>query len=270
MQLTSNEKELLHKFGWAQLQHDRYFHVDIYTLNTQDMLKHFTMHFVKYQARIFDVNGNVDVKNLTDIFIIAVATSNACKVATEKFWSSVNLPPKHVQDEYTLLKMMVNATSRLAKVCEGLDHVEDQNFVANIKSGISEIMEVVHQLCHWGSDQPISLETLILIANSRLVEVELNHPMFLELKTKHFNDKDEFCDWYQTYVCNPTVSYLKAIQAGVEYKHNQLKTDRINQMLSLRFLKFATKGGMLTTESNGKFALTQRGLNFINDRECSL
>lgn len=250
-------------FGWEQLQHDRYYHKDIYTLNTQDMLKHFTLHQAKYQARIFDIHGNVNYKTLVDMFIIVVATQNTAKSSVVKLWENVKLPAGHIGDRWELLNMVINATAISAKVCEGLDHIEKQDFVGNVQRALSEYMEAIYQLCTWTDEDDLSIQDLLRMCSARLLEVELNHPMFFDLKQQMFQDPEKYFKWYVHNLENPTMCLLNSIIKEEEYFTDISKPKPFNDLMRIPLLKFASMNGYIRVDSKiGKWVLTERGVKY--------
>ena len=173
MELT-DKVALLSEFSWRQYIHDRYFHQDIFVLNKQMGIKHFILHMAKYQSRLF--GDTVNYRTLVDIFIITVALARTMNYDSESLLSKCEgkqLPPM-TNDE--LFRTVVENTALAAKVCEGLDHVEVQDFHGNLIRVIDNYVLVIFDLMERGKHK-IDFEQLIKLAELRLVHIELYNPM---------------------------------------------------------------------------------------------
>lgn len=266
MQLTPAQKTLLNDFGWNQLQHDRYFHTDIYVLNTQSTLKHFTLHQAKYLSRVMNVlDHQVNYLTLADMFIILTATATAAKIKTADLVANVKLPDGHISDAYTLMQLLINGVSLSAKVCEGLDHVEKQDYHSNLHLSIKEIMEAVWQLCRWeesGDNGKLDVELLVRICNARLLQVELFSPQFFNLKAEMFENTELYQDWLRKYLISPTISYLKSVHSGEYHWVDDGDADgcgAINDVLCAPYKEHALRAGYVEKGLDGTITLTKEG-----------
>lgn len=269
MKLPEYQKHNLDAFAWTQLVHDRAFHADIYVLNTHSTLKHFTLHQAKYLHRIFNnIDHEVNLLALADMFIILTATQTATKAKLSDLLEGVSLPAGHIQDNYSLLMLLINGVSLSAKVCEGLDHVEKQDYHANLKCALGDIAEAIWQLCNWGEDKTkhISIEMLIRMAKARLLQVEIGSPQFIELKRETFDSFNEWNTWFNMHVNSPLIRYLRDIHAGKYHWVDEDIVDKnsaLNTILASPYKAYAIRSGYAQQDLEGIVTLTQLGLRFI-------
>lgn len=269
MKLSENQKQNLDAFAWTQLVHDRAFHADIFVLNTHSTLKHFTLHQAKYLQRIFNnIDHEVNLLALADMFIILTATQTATKNKLSDLFEGVSLPAGHIQDNYNLLMLLINGVSLSAKVCEGLDHVEKQDYHANLKCALGDIAEAIWQLCNWGEDtsKHISLEMLIRMAKARLLQVEIGSPQFIELKRETFDSSKAWNAWFSMQVISPVIRYLRDIHAGKYHWVDEDIVDKngaLNTILVSPYKAYAIRTGYVEQALDGVITLTKLGRQFI-------
>lgn len=270
MKLSENQKQNLDAFAWTQLVHDRAFHADIYVLNTHSTLKHFTLHQAKYLHRIFNtLDDGVNLLALADMFIILTATQTATKAKLSDLFVGVSLPAGHIQDNYNLLMLLINGVSLSAKVCEGLDHVEKQDYHANLKCALGDIAEAIWQLCNWGEDitKHISIEMLIRMAKARLLQVEIGSPQFIELKRETFDSNKAWNAWFSMQVISPLIRYLRDIHAGKYHWVDEDIADKngaLNTILASPYKAYAIRVGYVEQALDGVITLTKLGRQFIS------
>jgi hypothetical protein len=139
-------QEQLLALQWAQLKHDEAYHKDVVILPLAQRIKHMALHNAKYTARLFEATDTGDhaqlMKTLTDAFVITLASANTLNqdlgrelgdVATDasllelgtKFITSL---PRDDADPLWVVRAFANYTGRLAKACEGWDHLESFPF----------------------------------------------------------------------------------------------------------------------------------------------
>lgn len=269
MKLSENQKQNLDAFAWTQLVHDRAFHADIFVLNTHSTLKHFTLHQAKYLQRIFNnIDHEVNLLALADMFIILTATQTATKNKLSDLFEGVSLPAGHIQDNYNLLMLLINGVSLSAKVCEGLDHVEKQDYHANLKCALGDIAEAIWQLCNWGEDtsKHISLEMLIRMAKARLLQVEIGSPQFIELKRETFDSSKAWNAWFSMQVISPVIRYLRDIHVGKYHWVDEDIVDKngaLNTILVSPYKAYAIRTGYVEQALDGVITLTKLGRQFI-------
>lgn len=269
MKLSENQKQNLDAFAWTQLVHDRAFHADIFVLNTHSTLKHFTLHQAKYLQRIFNnIDHEVNLLALADMFIILTATQTATKNKLSDLFEGVSLPAGHIQDNYNLLMLLINGVSLSAKVCEGLDHVEKQDYHANLKCALGDIAEAIWQLCNWGEDtsKHISLEMLNRMAKARLLQVEIGSPQFIELKRETFDSSKAWNAWFSMQVISPVIRYLRDIHAGKYHWVDEDIVDKngaLNTILVSPYKAYAIRTGYVEQALDGVITLTKLGRQFI-------
>lgn len=246
-------KKLLNDFAWTQLVHDRDFHADIFVLNTHSTLKHFTLHQAKYLSRIFNpMTNDINMIALTDMFIILTATQTATKGTLAELFEQVKLPAGHIQDNYNLMMLLIGGVSLSAKVCEGLDHVEKQDYHANLRHALSEIAEAIWQLCNWGEDttKHISIELLVAMAKARLLQVELGHPQFIELKRGDL-DEHRWGYWYNVNLNSPAIDFTRSVSNNRHHQVREGVSEEINNLLLSPFKLYAIKKGYVTQAADG-------------------
>lgn len=141
-----------------QKEHDASYHEDIVVLETQTRLKHLTLHFSKYAARLAGAKGLPDLrekleKTLTDTFIIALSAANVLNLDLDEVMS--NLVGSPLIDQYPFRKGsmesireyvmvgLVLGNGYLAKSLESMDHMEPGNHRENFESGTIEIIRAV-------------------------------------------------------------------------------------------------------------------------------
>lgn len=122
-----------------QREHDRRAHRDILNLDTQTLLKHMTLHFLKYAGKVASARDAQDKEalsnTLTDTVIICLATANALNVSLgEKITETgedLNALAQHLARDLTVgevyektLGDLVKISGRMAKAIESTDHLE--------------------------------------------------------------------------------------------------------------------------------------------------
>lgn len=147
-----------------QLDHDEFYHREIARLDTKKRITHLTLHFSKYVGYLAEICDNERSSHtiehvLTDTFIIAVSAANTLNTRIsdclgaevcervplaelgEYFQQSSG--PSNGSIAQRLLIGLSKSTGRMAKACEGLDHVESQNFRENLVDGLAETLRAV-------------------------------------------------------------------------------------------------------------------------------
>lgn len=153
----------------AQLEHDERFHRDIVVLPPAERLKHMALHHAKYAGYLVDAIDNQDdlrIKRiLTDAFIITLATANSLNqdlsLASDGTCSDQHpttlgrrLAGKltdSTNDSIWLLKEFVRRSGQLAKACEAWDHMENLQFLSQLREcnlGLFELVVAAASLRH--------------------------------------------------------------------------------------------------------------------------
>lgn len=146
-----------------QLEHDEYYHREIARLDMKGRVTHLTLHFAKYVGYLGELcdNRNADAeiqRILVDAFIISISAANTLNVRlSEKLDSElckkvslrelgIRLAHSHLMSDVPLSQLLLTKlsqpTGRMAKACEGLDHIESSNFRAELVAGSIEIFRL--------------------------------------------------------------------------------------------------------------------------------
>lgn len=162
--LSQTAADELLRIQREQLDHDEYYHREIARLDTTRRITHLTLHFSKYVGYLAEIcddghSSHTIQHVLTDTFIIAVSAANTLNVRISdclgaEVCERVPLAElgQHLQQlsglsngpiVQHLLISLSKSTGRMAKACEGLDHVESQNFRENLVDGLSETLKAV-------------------------------------------------------------------------------------------------------------------------------
>jgi hypothetical protein len=148
---------------WIQLNHDERYHKDIVRLPVADRLKHFALHMAKYVGYFAEAIDSEDStlleRTLVDAFIISLASANTLNLdlghalsryATSEVDSLRTLRFKLAHeffpegaDGVRFLKELARRTSRFAKACESLDHVESHPFREAMSSSVLDIFQLL-------------------------------------------------------------------------------------------------------------------------------
>jgi hypothetical protein len=146
---------------WNQLNHDERYHKDIVRLAVADRMKHFALHVAKYVGYFAEAIDSEDSalfeRTLVDAFIISLASANtlnldlghalsgqavAGSLATLRVELAAKFFPSGA-DAMRFLKELARRSSRLAKACESLDHVESYPFREAMLSSVIDIFKLL-------------------------------------------------------------------------------------------------------------------------------
>lgn len=155
--------EALLALQWNQLNHDERYHKDIVRLPVADRMKHFALHVAKYVGYFAEAIDSEGValfeRTLVDGFIISLAAANtlnldlgqalSCQAISES--GSLATLRRKLADELfpsgndaiRFLKELARRSSRLAKACESLDHVESHPFREAMLSGVTDVFTLL-------------------------------------------------------------------------------------------------------------------------------
>jgi len=144
-----------------QFDHDEYYHREIARLDMKTRLTHLTLHFAKYVGYLGKLSDDLTANSpslqrvLVDSLIIAISMANTLnmrivdKIDT-KSCSNASLDELSRQLARStalgngsllrnLLVAMSQSTGRMAKACEGLDHIESVDFREELKIAVIEV-----------------------------------------------------------------------------------------------------------------------------------
>lgn len=148
---------------WNQLNHDERYHKEIVRLSVADRMKHFALHMAKYVGYFAEAIDSEDSalfeRTLVDALIISLASANtlnlslghalSCQAGFEsgslttlRFKLANELFPAGA-DAIRFLLELARRSSRLAKACESLDHVEDHPFRETMVSSVVDIFKLL-------------------------------------------------------------------------------------------------------------------------------
>jgi len=177
--LTSNQLDALQQ---RQLAHDEAFHKDIVVMPIIQIIKHMTLHQAKYAGKMaVDSVFNSDPlrRIVIDMHVICLATANAlkCKLSdidideleAHSFYESVSSRPP--------LQKFMSYVGQQAKSCEAWDHLEDHDYLNNLRITNSLIYLLTLQLADAnGMD-------LWKAYHQRISNIEKKHIFYSQLQT---------------------------------------------------------------------------------------
>lgn len=185
--------------SWTQLIHDRDFHKDIDCLNSKDKLYHLTLHIGKYAPFVVDrETAAVDFKILADMFIITTSLANAMRVGVRDIWSKIlneQIPttgrPSIKQESlyYDVTSYLMISVSRLCKVCESLDHLENVNPHQVAMEAIDRNYYMLFTI--WTKVLGKDFNDLLRLVCRRLLAVEMKHPFYKRIKREQARVAEE-------------------------------------------------------------------------------
>jgi len=152
---------------WNQLNHDELYHKDIVRLSVPDRMKHFALHMAKYVGYFAEAMDSQDSvlfeRTLVDAFIISLASANTLnldlghELSCQAVSACDSLTTFRVRlaaeffpggdDAIRFLKELARRSSRLAKACESLDHVESYPFRDSMMSSVIDIFKLLFAEC---------------------------------------------------------------------------------------------------------------------------
>jgi hypothetical protein len=132
-----------------QFRHDCVAHKDILKLPFQGRLKHFTLHFAKYQGWLLRTLqfGNVETTQrlITDSFIILLAAANTLDKklqADRESWSG----SATTIDCRQLILTYIETVADMAKACEAFDNSEEFPSQIVLEDSIDHLVRVILDL----------------------------------------------------------------------------------------------------------------------------
>ena len=151
---------------YLQMEHDRNFHNDIYSLRPHDKVKHLTLHVVKYMGKLAVTRTQDEEalkRILTDSLIVCLSLANTFNLRLNDDYAQpevVNMRPiaRSLLTRYSLDKNldehsplvghaitsdMVELMGNASKAIEALDHLEDYPYVKELKKFVREYFKIL-------------------------------------------------------------------------------------------------------------------------------
>lgn len=128
-----------------QKDHDKKYHSDIYYQSTLFKLKHFTLHFSKYFARLVLDVEEVNTKNIVDTLIITLSMINSLNAPVQEFNLNGANNDIHIKESYA--KVLEN----LAKSVDSLDHIESYPTKDTLIKCCQQLLDIVEQYIYMHS-----------------------------------------------------------------------------------------------------------------------
>lgn len=146
---------------WSQLKHDEAYHKDVMAMALAQRIKHMALHNAKYAAYFLiaaDVGDDAQmIRTLVDAFVITLASANTlnqdlgAQVSGSNSFSSIEelgaelakSLPRHQDDPLWLVRQFVHHNGKLAKICEGWDHLESIPFSDGMKACNLALLQAV-------------------------------------------------------------------------------------------------------------------------------
>ena len=159
-----NARQELDLLQQAQQKHDEQHHRDIFYLSYPQRMAHLVFHFAKYSGRLAELQKGADNKRfeatLIDTLIVALSAANIFNIKLSETVLSEDLSQYDSLDEVAQIicdvdapssasssewffQRLAQATGRMAKACESLDHMEEFNYRRELTEGILEIIRGV-------------------------------------------------------------------------------------------------------------------------------
>lgn len=152
-----------------QDEHDKKYHADIYYQSTLFKLKHFTLHFSKYFARLAQSDRTVAPTNhkiMIDTLLITLSTINAVNAPVQ----DVNLKGRNTG--IIVFTSYAASVEALAKSVDSLDHVESYPIKDTIIQVCKDLLFIVEQYIYNYSIQ--DFESLVINRYAEIRKIRLS------------------------------------------------------------------------------------------------
>lgn len=146
---------------WSQLRHDELYHKDVVLLPVGQRLKHMTLHFAKYVGSVSEALESNDAESMTralvDSFVITLVCSNILNLdlgdelgrstpasnLRELGAAVLGTIGRPSEDKHWFLRRFAQHTSRMAKACESLDHLEAFDYRGTLRQQVVMIAKLI-------------------------------------------------------------------------------------------------------------------------------